>query len=378
MATTKIPLSLYIHIPWCIRKCPYCDFNSHQIKTPLNETEYIDCLINDLKIDIAFFKEKRELQSIFIGGGTPSIFSGKAIADLITKIKDIIQFANNIEITIEANPGTTDSNNFKQYYNAGINRISIGVQSFDNNQLQKLGRIHNEDDIERTIEIANDVGFNNINIDLMFGLINQTPMEAANDIDKAIKFGTNHISYYQLTIEPQTFFAKEPPQTPNQDTLDKITDRVFPVLENAGFSQYEVSAWGKNSTSKHNLNYWQYGDYLGIGAGAHSKISTKDKQIIRTIKHKNPRDYINNNSYLQSSRIVKDYEKPFEFMLNTLRLKSGFNINLIQERGFFELKSIDEKLKELREKELLITKANIIKPTTKGYLFLNNILQEFL
>ncbi len=371
----KIPLSLYIHIPWCIQKCPYCDFNSHKIKEKLDEKTYINNLINDLKNDLLNFNETRPLSSIFIGGGTPSVFSGNSIYELIAQIKDIIPFEKNIEITIEANPGTADSNNFRKYFGAGINRISIGIQSFNNIQLIKLGRIHNSQEAEKSVKIAQDIGFKNINIDIMFGLINQTTEQAVYDIEKAISLNTNHISYYQLTIEPQTLFAKKPPKIPNQDNISLITDKTYKLLNNANFSQYEVSAWGKNHNCKHNLNYWKYGDYLGIGAGAHGKI-TKNNKIIRTIKYKNPKDYANN--FLQEQRTVLDSEKAFEFMLNTMRLKNGFDISLIKERGLFEQNHIINNLEKLYKKKLITKQNNIIKPTSTGYLFLNNIIEEFL
>lgn len=384
-----IPLSLYIHIPWCIQKCPYCDFNSHQLKVDKNDSNglselekiYIAYVIQDLKNDITNYNiGGRPIETIFIGGGTPSVFSGQAIDSLLTQINQLLAFAENIEITLEANPGTADANHFKGYLAAGVNRLSIGVQSFNDMQLKQLGRIHNAQTADTTIKLAQDVGFSNINIDLMYGLPLQRINEAVFDVESALSYGTPHLSYYQLTIEPNTAFYQKPPPLPPEDTIDDISDATFTLMQNAGFSRYEVSAWSRNRPCQHNLNYWQYADYLGIGAGAHGKITqqTKDGLIItRTAKTRHPKNYQSDNQ-LQEQRIVAAHERPFEFMLNALRLEGGFAKQLIPERGGFALVDVQEIIQSLVAEQLLAETPTHLQPTTQGYRFLNEVMERFL
>lgn len=384
-----IPLSLYIHIPWCIQKCPYCDFNSHQLNIDTNdnnglstlENTYIHSLIKDLTADITKYDiQQRSINTIFIGGGTPSIFSGQAIASLLSQINQLLTFTDNIEITLEANPGTADAKHFKNYLHAGVNRLSIGVQSFNNQHLQQLGRIHNANTAERTIKLAQDVGFDNINIDLMHGLPQQRIVDAVTDIETALTFNTPHLSYYQLTIEPNTAFYQNPPRLPPEDTLDDISEAAFARLKDHGFKRYEVSAWSQNRPCRHNLNYWQYADYLGIGAGAHGKISHRigdDLVITRTAKARHPKTY-QSNQQLQEERIVQTHERPFEFMLNALRLQSGFDKKWMVERGGFMREAVDGIINALINEQLLLETPTHLLPSERGYLFLNELIERFL
>lgn len=377
-----IPLSLYIHIPWCIQKCPYCDFNSHQIKGQLPEKAYIDQLLADLQADLKYFQEQRPLSSIFIGGGTPSLLSGDGIKRLLDGINALCRLKDNIEITLEANPGTVDERHFNDYYHSGVNRLSIGIQSFNNQQLQRLGRIHQAADSIRAVKAAQDVGFKRINIDLMFGLPQQTTEQALNDIKQAIALNTEHLSYYQLTIEANTAFAHLPPTLPDEACIDLGFDAAAKHLQAAGFYRYEVSAWHRGSPSKHNLNYWQYGDYLGIGAGAHGKITVFSSdnnnvgEIIRTSKPRSPKLYL--ASLTRQQRRVKEAEKAFEFMLNTLRLTDGFRRQWIAERGLITSQSIAPTLQKLIDKELLIVDSQSITPTLLGQRFINDMVTAFL
>ncbi|PID65022.1 MAG: YggW family oxidoreductase [Gammaproteobacteria bacterium] len=374
-----IPLSLYIHIPWCVQKCPYCDFNSHALRTTLPESDYIHRLLNDLQTDKLRFNEQRPLASIFIGGGTPSLFSGGSIKQLLDGIARQFTFSDNIEITLEANPGTLDEQHFAGYYRAGINRLSIGVQSFHNQQLKQLGRIHRADDAVRTVKTAQDIGFDNINIDLMFGLPEQTAAQALSDIDRGIALNTEHLSYYQLTLEPNTAFARRPPCLPADDSIDERFVAAANILQQNGFHRYEVSAWSRGRQSQHNRNYWQYGDYLGIGAGAHGKITLVQngkRQIIRTTKPRAPKIYLGN--FTDDERIVREDEKAFEFMLNTLRLADGFPRRLIRDRGLMDETTVLPTLRHLANKGLLIITPDSIYPTELGKRFINDMVEAFL
>ncbi len=385
----SIPLSLYLHIPWCVQKCPYCDFNSHKQKGIIPEQEYIQRVCEDLQSDRKYFAINRKLTSIFIGGGTPSLFSGRAITQLLENIEKQIPFSDTIEITLEANPGTLDERNFREYFSAGVNRLSIGVQSFNTEQLQKLGRIHNPNDAERAVKTAQDIGFDNINIDIMFGLPNQTEEQAIYDIKKGISLGTEHLSYYQLTLEPNTVFAAKPPTLPSDKSIDERFEICSKYLLQSGFNRYEVSAWTRGRESQHNRNYWEYGDYLGIGAGAHGKITidTKDnnKQIIRTVKPRSPNHYLHKNSNILSiapefcsKRVVTEDEKAFEFMLNTMRLSGGFQRRFISERGLIDEQNIISILNSLKTKGLITIDEHHIRPTELGYRFVNDIIEAFL
>ncbi len=375
----NIPLSLYIHIPWCVQKCPYCDFNSHAIKSTLPEKNYIDRLLLDLHTDKARFNENRPLTSIFIGGGTPSLFSGESIQRLLDGITEQFSLTDNVEITLEANPGTLDKKHFSDYYHSGVNRLSIGVQSFHNEQLKKLGRIHQADEAIRTVKTAQDIGFDNINIDLMFGLPEQTEKQAITDIEQGIALNTEHLSYYQLTLEPNTAFAHQPPTLPTDEKIDRRFERAASLLQENGFHRYEVSAWSRGRQSQHNQNYWEYGDYLGIGAGAHGKITifqNGQDQIIRTVKPRSPKSYL--SDFPINERIVKENEKAFELMLNTLRLMDGFPREFIGNRGLINEKNIAPILQRLTDKGLLIITTDKIYPTELGKRFINDMVEAFL
>ncbi len=377
-----IPLSLYIHIPWCVQKCPYCDFNSHAVKSTLPEDDYIDKLLHDLRTDKARYNETRPLTSIFIGGGTPSLFKGESIGRLLDGIATQFQFTDTIEITLEANPGTLDEQHFKDYYRSGINRLSIGVQSFHNEQLKKLGRIHTSDDAVRTVKTAQDIGFDNINIDIMFGLPNQTEEQAISDIELGIALNTEHLSYYQLTLEPNTVFDHNPPALPHDETIDERFETAASLLQQNGFHRYEVSAWSRGRQSQHNRNYWEYGDYLGIGAGAHGKITTfsddnnTQGQIIRTVKPRSPKLYL--SEFPINERIVQEDEKAFELMLNTLRLMDGFPRHLIGSRGLINEHNIAPILQRLTDKGLLVVSTDKVYPTELGKRFINDMVEAFL
>ena len=326
--TALPPLSLYIHIPWCVRKCPYCDFNSHKSPDNLPEQAYIDALIRDLEQEIPHVWG-RTVQSIFIGGGTPSLFSAEAFDRLFSAIRALIPLSSHAEITMEANPGTFEAQRFADYLDLGINRLSIGVQSFNDQSLTALGRIHDSKQAIKAIETAHKVGFENFNIDLMFGLPHQTEKTAKNDVTTAIALEPSHISYYQLTLEPNTLFYQQPPQLPDEDPIIDWQIANQKRLANAGYHQYEVSAYAKNNQRcQHNINYWQFGDYLGIGAGAHGKISDAAKQsITRRSKQKQPQAFIDKagtDAAILSEENITKADIGFEFMLNALRLTDGF------------------------------------------------------
>ncbi|MGY0399028.1 MAG: radical SAM family heme chaperone HemW [Ostreibacterium sp.] len=384
VSISSIPLSLYIHMPWCIQKCPYCDFNSHEIRgvfqKGLPEHDYITQLLTDLDNDIIRFNETRPLLSIFIGGGTPSLFSGSAIQRLLDGIRKRSMITPTTEITLEANPGTVDEKYFADYYRAGINRISIGIQSFDNKQLKKLGRIHSADDAIRAVRTAQDAKFDNINIDLMFGLPQQTEEQAISDIKKGIALRTEHLSYYQLTVESNTAFAHCPPVLPSEDIIDQHFQDASELLHSGGFQRYEVSAWSRGRQSKHNRNYWEYGDYLGIGAGAHGKITISSKGkplIVRTTKPRSPKQYLNADM-MRNERWVREHEKAFELMLNTMRLMGGFDRQIITERGLVAEETVMPILIKLTEKGLLIIGEKKIMPTNLGNRFINDMTEAFL
>ena len=366
----KTPLSLYLHFPWCISKCPYCDFNSHELKRDVPEQKYIETLLRDLSIE-AETENRSKLHSIFMGGGTPSIFSASAIDDLLTGIKRRFDF-NESEITLESNPSSFDQANFDGYRETGINRLSIGAQSFSLGALNQLGRNHNPDDIDRAFAGARRAGFNRINLDLMHGLPGQSREDAIYDLNRAIDLGPEHISWYQLTIEPNTRFYKYPPILPQDAILEDIFHTGNDLLENAGFIKYEVSAYAIDSEeSLHNLNYWQFGDYLGVGAGAHGKI-TRNKKIIRTSKKKMPDEYIENPT--GKLREVDPSELTIEFLLNALRLTSGFSLSLFRETTGLTTESLEPFLEKAITKGFLTRNLDEIKPTAKGQLFLNDLL----
>jgi len=371
-------LSLYIHIPWCVRKCPYCDFNSHEAES-IPEQQYIDALLLDLELDLEL-AQGRELHSIFIGGGTPSLFSANAINKLLCGINTKLSFAKDIEITMEANPGTAEAVRFKAYQVAGINRLSIGVQSFDDKHLKKLGRIHSAKQAISAVEMAQSAGFDNVNIDLMHGLPQQTAAEACSDIQQAIALQPQHISWYQLTIEPNTQFYNKPPQLPTEGVLDSTQRAGVELLEKNQFLQYEISAYTKDhKRSLHNLNYWRFGDYLGIGAGAHSKITTASTgSIDRYWKRRQPEHYLNNHDkFIAGTRVLNQEDLVMEYMMNSLRLNEGFTFSQFEQHTGLPRDIIASQLLKLQQRELIAIQEERIATTTLGQRFLDSVLQEF-
>tara|TARA_B110000908_G_scaffold31259_1_gene37209 strand:- start:444 stop:1580 length:1137 start_codon:yes stop_codon:yes gene_type:complete len=373
------PLSLYIHIPWCVKKCPYCDFNSHVAKDNIPEQEYVDTLIEDLKADLPWV-QGRKLHSIFIGGGTPSLFSGSAIEAILVAAEALIGFQSDIEITLEANPGTFEQNKFADFHRAGINRLSIGVQSFDDSHLSRLGRIHDSSQALRAISAAQSAGFDNFNIDLMHGLPDQTITQAKNDLRLAIDTGAMHISWYQLTIEPNTEFFSRPPRLPVDDRLADIQQAGMSMLQENQFEQYEVSAFaldGKRAV--HNMNYWQFGDYLGIGAGAHGKITIPEQsQVIRTAKTRQPDHYLARvGDALITKKVIAIDEIALEFMMNGLRLKEGVPATYFSQRTGISDDSIKMVVSRLQSQGLLEQDSSHYRTTRLGYQFLNSLLERF-
>lgn len=376
-----VPLSLYIHMPWCVRKCPYCDFNSHAVpdgKLSLDlEQQYLQALVEDFKTQVEF-AQGRQIHSVFIGGGTPSLISAKGYEWLFAQLKALIPFEDDCEITLEANPGTVEHDPFSGYLKAGINRLSIGVQSFNTDQLKKLGRIHSNEDAIHAIHLAREAGFERINVDLMHGLPEQTLEQALHDLKLAVENGATHISWYQLTIEPNTVFFRTQPVLPVDDVLEDIQEQGEAYLKANGFVNYEVSAWRKEKPSAHNLNYWQFGDYLAIGAGAHAKVTRSDG-VYRFQKTRLPKDYLAKvpAEHLQFKKI-EDADMPFEFMMNALRLNDGVAAQLYAERTGLDLASLDELLASLRSRKLMVEDQSRLSCTEKGHVFLNSVLEEFL
>ena len=373
------PLSLYVHIPWCVRKCPYCDFNSHQATKEIPERAYVDALIADLKADLSWV-QGRKLHSIFFGGGTPSLFSGRAIGEILTAVEHHIGFEEDIEITLEANPGTFEQQKFSDFRSAGINRLSIGIQSFSSHHLERLGRIHDGSQALHAIATARTAGFRNFNIDLMHGLPAQTIDEAEADIKLAIDNGAQHISWYQLTIEPNTEFYSRPPPLPNDDRLADIQQAGMNLLHGNNFAQYEVSAFALNGqTSKHNINYWQFGDYLGIGAGAHGKITLPESGLVmRSSKTRQPDKYLARiDSFMAQNRAIAADEMALEFMMNGLRLVDGVPVEYFSPPTGLALFSIETQISDLQRKGLMEMDNSRYRTTKLGYQFLNTVLQQF-
>ena len=371
-------LSLYIHIPWCIKKCPYCDFNSHALKTEAPEQQYINALIADFKKDLALLKTPVSISSIFIGGGTPSLFSARAFADLLSAIAKLVKLQNNLEITLEANPGTFESTKFSEYRAIGINRLSIGIQSFNNQHLQQLGRVHSAEEALTAIEIAHKAGFSNLNLDLMFGLPRQTNQEMLKDVETAIIMQPSHISFYQLTLEPNTYFHKYPPKLPEDEQLYQGQQLCQQLLAKSGYEQYEVSAYAKdNAQCQHNINYWQFGDYLGIGAGAHGKLSiAKPNKILRTTKPKSPEQYLK-NAVATTSEIAVE-ELPVEFLMNQLRVKAGFSLDKYQTMTGLNSATLEPMLTHCVNQGLLIQENQHFFCSEKGWNFLDSVLEIFI
>ncbi|WP_434772770.1 radical SAM family heme chaperone HemW [Pseudomonas entomophila] len=376
---TLPPLALYIHIPWCVRKCPYCDFNSHTAGPELPEQAYVDALLADLEQDLPA-AQGRPLTSIFFGGGTPSLFSAEALGRLLRGIEARIAFSPDIEITLEANPGTFEQDKFKAYRQLGINRLSIGVQSFQQAKLQALGRIHDGGEAVRAAGMAQAAGFDNFNLDLMHGLPGQSLEEALGDLRQAIDLGATHLSWYQLTLEPNTVFWNQPPVLPEDDILWDIQEAGQALLAEQGLAQYEVSAYARpGRAARHNLNYWSFGDFIGIGAGAHGKLSYLDGRILRTWKTRLPKDYLNPAKPFQAGekRLPVD-ELPFEFLMNALRLTDGVDAQLFTERTGVPLAQLDSARREAEQKGLLRVEPQRLVATPRGQLFLNDLLQYFL
>ncbi|WP_300174380.1 radical SAM family heme chaperone HemW [uncultured Aliivibrio sp.] len=377
------PLSLYIHIPWCIQKCPYCDFNSHALKTTIPEAQYISALIDDLDTDLARYNmenDPRKLHSIFIGGGTPSLITAPEIKRLLIEVEKRLPFADDIEITMEANPGTVEAGRFIEYREAGVNRISIGAQSFQQEKLEKLGRIHGKDEALRAARLAHEAGLNSFNLDLMHGLPNQSIDDALSDLKQAIELSPPHLSWYQLTIEPNTVFYYKPPTLPDDDDLWDIFEQGHQIISDAGYVQYEISGYSKiGYQCRHNLNYWRFGDYLGIGCGAHGKLSFADGRIVRTTKIKHPRGFLDlMKPYLIDEQEVADHDRPFEFFMNRFRLLEACPKQDFIDKTGLGLESIQETMDWAKEKKYLEETETHWQITEHGKLFLNDLLEAFV
>ena len=381
--TALPPLALYIHFPWCEKKCPYCDFNSHQVKDGVqgfDEERYIKALITDLETELPRIWG-RQVHSIFIGGGTPSLLSPTGMNDLLSAIRARVNLEPGAEITMEANPSSVEADKFAAFAKSGINRVSLGIQSFQDEQLKALGRIHNGEEAKQAIAIAVE-NFKSVNIDLMYGLPNQSLAAAKADIETALSFKTPHLSLYNLTLEPNTYFANFPPKLPSEDEIDAIFEQNLELLTAAGYKRYEVSAYAKKDQEcKHNLNYWRFGDYIGIGAGAHGKISFPDK-VTRQVRERHPETYMqameSKGNALIESRDVSAKDLPFEFMLNTLRLTDGVETKTFSERTGLPLHVISKGLEEASKKGLLDDNPTALKATALGLRYLNNLQEMFL
>ncbi|HUP92554.1 MAG TPA: radical SAM family heme chaperone HemW [Solimonas sp.] len=386
---SPIPLSLYIHFPWCVQKCPYCDFNSHALRGQLPEDAYVDALLRDLDWELASTNpesripnpDERPLVSIFMGGGTPSLFSGAAIARVLAGVRECLAFAPDIEITLEANPGTADASNFAGYRAAGVNRLSIGVQSLDPQQLKRLGRIHDPAEARHAVALARAAGFENLNLDLMFALPDQTLDAALDDLHGALALAPEHLSWYQLTIEPNTEFAARPPALPDNDAASDITEAGQALLAQYGYAQYEVSAYAKpGRPSRHNLNYWEFGDYLGIGAGAHGKRSLGGG-IERRARQRHPRSFqesAGSAACVQEHRRVTAAELPFEYCMNALRLNRGFALADFERRTGLPASALNEGLAQARRQGLIEEAGGCVQPSALGRQHLNRLMGLFL
>jgi len=371
------PLGLYIHLPWCERKCPYCDFNSHESDV-IPESGYIDALLRDLCEDLPLVPQ-RSVETLFIGGGTPSLFSAGGIAKLLREIARLVPLAASMEATMEANPGSAEAAKFLGFRQAGINRLSLGIQSFQDDKLKALGRVHDSQQARAAIEHARAAGFDSFNLDLMHGLPGQTGTDALEDLQTAIGFAPQHLSWYQLTIEPNTVFNKRPPTLPVEDTLADIQDAGEQLLAAKGYRQYEVSAYSRPGRQcRHNLNYWSFGDYLGIGAGAHGKITREDGGILRYAKTRTPGDYLAGTGYTASSRELDAPEVISDFMLFTLRLNDGFRLPWFEQVTGLQVSNLQPALGKLIERELLEQSGDNIRATALGRRFLDTVIAEFL
>jgi oxygen-independent coproporphyrinogen-3 oxidase len=381
--TQPIPLSLYVHLPWCVRKCPYCDFNSHETGLAVpKETAYVDALIRDLESELPRIWGRR-ITSIFIGGGTPSLFSAEAINRLLAGLRARLNFYPDIEITLEANPGTAEAEKFHGFREAGVNRLSIGVQSFDDAKLQRLGRIHDSNEAKAAIAMADAAGFTDLNIDLMFGLPGQTMGEALCDLQLATDYGPTHISWYQLTLEPNTVFHAKPPVLPDDDLIGQMQDEGQQLLADRGYEQYEISAYARDGRQcVHNLNYWQFGDYLGIGAGAHSKLTDINAgKVMRAARHRLPERYLalaGTEAVVTERKELDTDDLKLEFMMNALRLNAGVPPALFLQRTGMPLNVVEKELGTAGTRGLVARDIHSLKPTDQGRRYLNDLLQVFM
>ena len=373
------PLSLYIHFPWCIRKCPYCDFNSHAVKAGIPEQTYVTTLLADLEADLELLPEARTIETIFMGGGTPSLFSPEALSALLAGLRERVAISEDCEITLEANPGTFESEKFKAYRQLGINRLSIGVQSFNDSHLQTLGRVHGAKEAKAAVAVARNAGFDNLNLDLMFGLPQQSPDEMLHDIQLAVELNPTHLSFYQLTLEPNTYFHKYPPSLPEDDEIFAGQKRCQQWLADHGYRQYEISAYAQDGWQcRHNRNYWKFGDYLGIGAGAHGKISQRlPGKIIRTAKSKKPEHYLA-GSDIRSQTLIEPSQLPLEFVMNHLRLRNGFSLADYSIATGLPASSLEPALSTCIEHGLLVEQQQRLFCTEKGWDFLDAVLEKFI
>ncbi|MEZ9235338.1 radical SAM family heme chaperone HemW [Shewanella sp. 10N.286.52.A9] len=376
---TLPPLSLYIHIPWCVQKCPYCDFNSHGQHGELPQQQYVDALLADLSLDLHYV-QGRKLHSIFIGGGTPSLFEASQIKRILEAAKSQIGFEDDIEITMEANPGTLEHDDFAAYQAAGVTRLSIGVQSFSKDKLNLLGRIHDENEAVTAANTASNAGYQSFNLDLMHGLPNQSFDEAMADIDTAANLMPPHLSWYQLTIEPNTLFHSKPPQLPDDENLWHIYEQGQKKLAQLGYEQYEISAYAKPGFQcRHNLNYWQFGDYLGIGCGAHGKITqVQQDTIIRTVKIKHPKGYLATDNFTFETSVVEHEDRALEYLMNRLRLMTPIPKAEFEQRTGLSHTVLNDGMKKSIERDLLIDSSTHWQLTTKGHMFVNDLLSQFI
>ncbi|MEH6627593.1 MAG: radical SAM family heme chaperone HemW [Motiliproteus sp.] len=380
---TLPPLSLYVHVPWCVRKCPYCDFNSHDQDGELPEQDYLSAVLADLTSELQWV-QGRLISSIFIGGGTPSLMSGDFYQRLLADVEQRIGFEANIEITLEANPGTFEQARFEDYRRAGINRLSLGIQSFSDQSLKALGRIHCADESIKAVQAASQLGFERINLDLMHGLPGQSLAAAMADLQQAMDLGPSHISWYQLTIEPNTEFYSRPPVLPEDEALWQIQEQGQALLACAGYQQYEISAYCQpGQQSRHNLNYWQFGDYIGIGAGAHGKITDlQDQRLLRRWKKRQPKDYmqagIEAGVYLSGEERIEAEALPLEFMMNAMRLYKGVDASLFSARTGLSMAELEPQLAKARSLGLMEPVQESLVPSERGRRFLNDLLQQFM
>jgi len=379
-------LALYIHIPWCVRKCPYCDFNSHNAPQSLPQREYVAALLADLDLDLRDYAQAlqgRKIGSVFFGGGTPSLFSPDHIAAILEGCAQRIPFEADAEITLETNPGTVEHGRFDGYLRAGVNRVSFGIQSFDDDKLKRLGRIHSANEAEYAVKSAQDAGLTNLNLDLMYALPTQTLQGALDDVDQAIRLQSTHLSHYQLTLEPNTAFASNPPPLPDDDSAWDMQEACQARLAAAGYAQYETSAYAQAGLQcRHNLTYWHFGDYLGIGAGAHAKLSdARTGAVRRRWKVRAPNAYLTHAGAARAiggDDAVATEQLPFEFMLNALRLVDGFRLRDFEQSTGLDRSSIASALEEARQREWLASDAGIVQPTELGRRFLNDVIGLFL